>query len=172
MKKWARIILTLLVVVAILGYVYFIYPTTNPSKPATFSREWGPWDFQVTISQTNVSIGTAILVTDNLTYTGQSQTVVEEGNPMISVTLLNGSGGVAWKGSPPEHLEPNITVTKGLVDNEQVCIPTTTQNSCLLPVDLQPGNYVIQVEPILYSYPAGQPLGDQLEVSASVTIGR
>jgi hypothetical protein len=153
--------------------------TAEPNGTLVLSKTWGQWAYRVSINSTSVRVGGALLVSGELTYSGQTDTTIFEVLPTNGLSVYNSTGGLVWEYTPGEVTE-KVTITPGETLGFPICIPITTaalaptaqNHNCEFAFRQQPvpGVYAIEVGPQFFSYPENQDLGSNLLVTANFTI--
>jgi hypothetical protein len=150
----------------------------EPNGSLLLSKTVSPWVYDVLVNSTSASVGGALLVFGDLTYSGLANVTIDEADPLNGLEVFNSTGGLVWEYTP-SSINFDATITPGETLGGPICIPVTTtppapsgqNHDCQFafrqPV---PGLYSIEVAPIFYSVPSHQDLGDNLQITANFTI--
>jgi hypothetical protein len=143
------------------------------------SKAYGQWSYSVLVNSTSVDEGAALLVFGDLTYRGQTNTTIDETDPIDLLAVFNSTGGMVWEYTPSE-VNFDATITPGESLGSPICVPITAapitsseqNHGCEFAFRQQPvpGVYSIEAEPAFYSVPGHQDIGDSLLVTANFTV--
>lgn len=154
-----------------------VVSTTDANGTVSASRTWGLWSFRVSMNSTSVRIGSAVDLSERLTYLGNSNATMRMVNPVSSASVYNSSGAQVWEWTPGGVIW-QVTVYPGETFGDPICIPTAMLNAteenlthCFFNFREEPvpGVYSVVAAPILLSS-GGQDLGQNLQISLNFTI--